>query len=732
MSKQNETHGPYHFVPLSRWIYMPAWAHQVSHDVPFRQGYSGKIVYRLHNKTPLLVGAEQYQPATDQPTVVKWARDPAGRLIIPGSSLKGMLRTVLEIVSFGKFATIDDQRFSYRDLSHAKNSYLLEYNKHTVCAGWLKYHAESQKWKIRYCKFVKIKHADLNDYFGKNAEGGLKNSLPAPRKYQLFPLKRDLLININSEVEEKEGNKEERVDYACDIGSGITQSQVVFLNKRIKGKGEEEDYNFSYCFYDIEDQTIVIPDEINKNFSFSHQNDHLRYLEQHPHPQLGIPVFALTEKNKKEPHYLGLAKMPRIAYHQSTLNLVEAQHRGNNSPHYFDMAELMFGTLRDQGLSLKSRVWFGDAQLNGKGEVFDSGPVILNSPKPTFAAAYLEQQGREEQDYNNKNSRLSGWKRYIATENISQNIATNQKNNVTSKLELLKTGSEFTGELVFHNLKKEELGALLWVLQLGRTAENSDRVHGLGHGKPLGYGAVQLAVKTLQVIPNDRENNSELGCEELINAFIAHMDQQHPGADNQSWQNSSQLQHLLCMASLSANTERDLSYMQLGEYKGRNAPLPPLQWQGDILSRSEEITASPPVPTSFTRGRLANLITSKDKDDSWFTGMQKEKIEREQQEQQQIRKDELAALPEDERKIEQLRDTLEKAATDQQQHDESIKRIDDLVKQFLQQQSDKALVTRFLQLEESSRYRKITNKKVKERRHNITMLKQKYGIEDRC
>ncbi|MGD6740198.1 hypothetical protein ACP5PY_29305 [Photobacterium leiognathi subsp. mandapamensis] len=51
-----QIHAPYHFVPMSKWVYMPDWAHLVSHDVPFKDGLSGVIDYTLLTKTPLCVG----------------------------------------------------------------------------------------------------------------------------------------------------------------------------------------------------------------------------------------------------------------------------------------------------------------------------------------------------------------------------------------------------------------------------------------------------------------------------------------------------------------------------------------------------------------------------------------------------------------------------------------------------------------------------------------------------
>ena len=52
-----EMHTPYHFVPLSKWVYMPEWAHLVSHDHPFQQGFSGVIDLTLVNHSPLCVGS---------------------------------------------------------------------------------------------------------------------------------------------------------------------------------------------------------------------------------------------------------------------------------------------------------------------------------------------------------------------------------------------------------------------------------------------------------------------------------------------------------------------------------------------------------------------------------------------------------------------------------------------------------------------------------------------------
>ncbi|MDN3686072.1 RAMP superfamily CRISPR-associated protein [Vibrio sinaloensis] len=93
-----KAHAPYHFVPLSRWVYMPDWSHLVSHDHPFEDGLSGKkIVFKITNTSPLCIGHQK-----DDTGLLKLARNSKGQPIIPQTTLKGMIRNVLEIASFGK------------------------------------------------------------------------------------------------------------------------------------------------------------------------------------------------------------------------------------------------------------------------------------------------------------------------------------------------------------------------------------------------------------------------------------------------------------------------------------------------------------------------------------------------------------------------------------------------------------------------------------------------------
>ncbi|MFQ5640843.1 MAG: TIGR03986 family CRISPR-associated RAMP protein, partial [bacterium] len=60
--------------------------------------------------------------------------------------------------------------------------------------------------------------------------------------------------------------------------------------------------------------------------------------------------------------------------------------------------------------------------------------------------------------------------------------------------ETLKAGNKFEFSIHFQSLAREELGALLWALEM-----ESDMVHRLGLAKPLGFGSVNVEVDKIQL-----------------------------------------------------------------------------------------------------------------------------------------------------------------------------------------------------------------------------------------
>ena len=306
-------------------------------------------------------------------------------------------------------------------------------------------------------------------------------------------------------------------------------------------------------------------------------------------------------------HSFGFAKMPRVSYKHSTQALVDNLSKEHTEQSYFSLSELIFGTLREEGYGLKSRVNFSDAVLQTKESKVISGPVVLSNPKSSFLGAYIEQpETGKYKSYDHDDAELSGWKRYPIQQEFVENELSNDNQSVQSKLEMLVEDHCFKGRISFHNLKKEELDALVWVLTLNNW---QDHYHSLGHGKPLGAGAVQISIETNNsAVFANNGSQTQFDIAKQVNAFSTHMDTQV--TPKGKWLQTPQLQYLLAMSDGHISDENEFKYLPLTSFKGiknDQAAIDPIDYEGDVLSRSE-FSAERLGSAAFAKGRLAGLF----------------------------------------------------------------------------------------------------------------------------
>ncbi len=124
---------PYSFVPLNKDVYIPAWYNKVSQDIPFEDGEDGIIEVKWRNVSPLIIRDGSCGKSEVAQSVFVDMPDGTRRYFIPGSSIKGMLRNVMAIMSFGKFNSFTDRKFGYRDIRDSKYRTKMV----NVCHGWL-------------------------------------------------------------------------------------------------------------------------------------------------------------------------------------------------------------------------------------------------------------------------------------------------------------------------------------------------------------------------------------------------------------------------------------------------------------------------------------------------------------------------------------------------------------------------------------------------------------------
>ncbi|MBJ7556669.1 TIGR03986 family CRISPR-associated RAMP protein [Marinomonas spartinae] len=633
---------PYNFVPLSRFIYLPHWADQVSHDVPFSDGISGTLTVELTCHTPTLVGGTQIPATKEAPGRVEFFKDPNGNPIIPGSSLKGMISSVMEIVSFARFNRLDDKRYSVRDLSSSKSFYLQQFpgTPKGGKSGWLKFNQQKGCWEITPCKMARIHQQDIIHYYNdiSKSKWVSNTNSQAHQRYQLLNGIRQ--IKFDTKVHKTKGT----VALPSTTGTLVGQLVVTGQPGQAFDAGRSAK-KWEFVFYQPSDTPKPIPTAVIRDFLFIHsESEDWNYWKKKnsEHSETGIPVFFQEEGGKCTS--IGLSYLYKLAYKNSTHEAVihtNENHIKGDTP---DLPELIFGRIsNEKNVSLKGRVNIGTAKTVGKPVYKTDLPAsILNGPKPTFYPAYIRQPkaGSDGQlnatgDYvtlMDQNSELSGWKRYPVKEKVhvlrpETTVGSRKDENYSVQVKLIPvdTATIFRFKLQLHNVREVELGALLWSLDFG---EQKEVFHSLGMGKPFGLGRVSLNLIDADLHPViDREFDNNTLLQKSRSSFIELMENAYRAVTQEhSWKESPQIKELLATSTIKSAYEGN--YMPLGKFtKSKNT--------GDTLQpHSEE--AFQPIEIDKNLSAKVNTELELLTDDAYFRLLQTQKeAERAQQEKEQ-------------------------------------------------------------------------------------------------
>lgn len=599
---------PFAFAPINRWVYFPEWRDCISHDVPFEDGLSGSIAIVIETKTPLLVGGPR-RKATAQTKGVPASKGdvwpfklpgPAGAYAIPPAALQGMVRSILEIAAFGKLAPwIDERRFGYRDLSPGATAD--EYYKARLAnfePGWLI--NTSKGLKIARCRAARIVFAEIST-FGTGANQNLAQTLidgtSADKRYRSF-LGNQTLDKLDGRFRVDAQN-----NAVWSPQQGPLRGTLVLTGKPQPGVGhghKRKEFVFhtpdrksaasSATMLDVDlgvwsDFELIHEAqpgrEINPNWSFWKKE----FQQGHP-----IPIFFVEEAGKVAAittAFMGKAAMPL-----STLQMLD-----HSSPRHkdaaLDLPSAIFGAIAEASVGLKRRAAFDLAVGPGADvPLHELEGAILLSPKPSYFPIYVRQPGKAgilddpdkpyalyakstiHNEPEREDPELAGVKIWPARDQVSTNGHPSELActlSVQADLHAVPTNQSFKTRLRFHNLKPQELGAVLWALSFGDPAAWTDasdisRRHRLGMGKPYGLGEIAIRLGDLDLAWGD------MTAEDLVKAFTKHMAIVYAASrDPSDWANSVQV----CALDRASRPDRNGvlpadPYMPLG--RGKEPP----------------------------------------------------------------------------------------------------------------------------------------------------------------
>lgn len=638
---QDHARAPYNFVPLPEQILVidPQTLPDQNRYHPDR--HTGRIDCIITTETPIFVRApltlEEFErQEVGQDNKMPWRQqvrnkpdffytDPAKTPCIPGSSLRGMLRQLVEIISYSKVQWVSHQPLVYRavgDTTSHGNRYrsrIMRYDEQTSFNG---------KRAMRYTPLVKAGYIEEDDgkYFirpAREIDGTTFARIPKqkiphglkqwrncknafeiwfqPDQYDYKPVRGGFL----------------HIKYAKVIRAAA-QSNQGWVWGVLVCSGPMESKRSEAVIYPPDEQAarIEIPDELVIAYKDQVTQEQENLLGTGGVLRNDQPVFYLMDKDKLV--FFGHTMMMRLPYLHTPINFVPEKLRRESD---LDLAEAIFGYTKSTGegkaRAYASRVFVGDALLDpGQSNIWLSTepivPKILASPKPTTFQHYLTQTHPDPQLQRSRNGKpkqvkeladytdygesvIRGYKLYWhkgsvtlgdLQEDLSRLCDTNnrEKEYDTQHTQMRPVAPQvrFRWCISFENLSNEELGALLWALTLPGESGKEYR-HSIGMGKPFGMGAIKIEVNLML---NDRQKRyatlfddttwltGDIPANDRIPEFVASFDQfvrEKIGETNVTSLNQvERIQMLLCMLEWPGPDKDKTRYMEIERQVGGN------------------------------------------------------------------------------------------------------------------------------------------------------------------
>lgn len=595
---------PFNFIPLATQVFYPYWADQVSHDIPFKESYSGKIDITVTAKSPIFIRnghGKTEDNSFSHFDIINKDGNKETKYFIPGSSLKGSIRNVLKILSFGKMQIDKNAAYAQRDWYNSQ-IYPLKSQQNKIRGGWLI--EKNGEYKIIECKKIhRIALSRIQEKFGcdrlmdfdRNNNTFNLNSIQtlndvkydpktALYKYKLLEANGIDIINksfsfqkINyggrgtSKVKFSDGKKTFK-GYIVLTGQNnktkwktkdeLDSTEIKGQSGRKRGDGKFYEFVFEKHQDGNNPSVFTISDDLFKKYDQYIYKDNPDWLEgkKKMRQSPGMPIFfRVKEQDANSIQDFGIAYLYKLPYDKGPYELMSEELGSNFNESQPDLAEVMFG-YSNIDKSIKGRIHF--SHLIGENcKIGEELPIILSSPKPSYYPIYIKQDNSNNGYRTYNDGTIAGWKRYILRDKKIQpdnTIGDNDKSNCSSIITPINKGT-FNGSVTFHNLNDIELGALLSALTFHG---NKNCYHQIGQGKPYGMGRISIT-------PNKLFINNTVWKDEIYDymaKFEAFME--YYGID---WRNSQSIKELFAISSniIPLKNSNKYDYMVMN-IKGKN------------------------------------------------------------------------------------------------------------------------------------------------------------------
>ena len=497
---------PFNFVPISDFVYEPEWQDYVCHDIPLKDAVSGKFDLTITAKNPIFIrnGHSKSDEELKNPNYTRFSNI-NGKFFIPSSTLRGLLRNNLKILSMGRMDSVEDKRYGYRDLSNRK--YKENFSVDTIKCGWMTKNGANITIEGRGMPY-RISMKDIDSKFGTSLSKVFtkrKHPRSVFDKIKLITSKTNLYpLPINFYTRRLfPSNPADKREEAVISDKGKLKGEII-----VTGQASPRDnYNktgkwFEFVFpviNNVEEFHLNEEDEIYNDFLFINEKseDWTTWNSMIDNGER-VPIFYLSDGTTLV--HFGLAYLYKLPYKNSVKSFLPEAHKKTDK---VDLADLMFGNIKTN--SLKSRIFVSTAFETQPSIELEERRLYLSSPKASYYPIYIKQTGENGivtgpyKTMLDEDAILRGRKKFpVRGEIQNQTPITRQENNMTI-FKPLGAGSSFKCTIRYHNLKKEELGALIMAIKF-------PDFHSIGLGKPFGYGKVEIVFKEYDKVNDEYMN----------------------------------------------------------------------------------------------------------------------------------------------------------------------------------------------------------------------------------
>ncbi|MBU5266439.1 TIGR03986 family type III CRISPR-associated RAMP protein [Virgibacillus proomii] len=503
---------PYNFVPLEGKC-----------DKKKREtgNLTGKITCTIETLTPLFIQDNQnkeeffHYPDDERP-------------VIPGSEIRGTIRSVFEAAFNGCLSQVNDEPFHRRSMEPKKPGLL---------------YMTDEGWKLQECERVM-----LNTTFSKDKDENKHGKFINSKKLQtgqLIYIKKSESKYRTTNVKARKYVPNVVQDYSFQPKQGFDKG-IIYLGEPLEGKKHHESVFIELTskankpkslkeqdINNLKDVVLLYLKNSEQNNKDSKPNDkkprrkpynsYLKLLDNATiHHQL--PVYYSIDSKGNISH-LAPAVFSQEVYQNTLLDILKAQ--GNYEPceckEKICPACHLFGFVNEQSMQA-SRVRFSDATIEKEFAFLGKMTLpVLGQPKPGTVEFYTEKQdsakywtydyiqvGKKREPLKPNNIKIRGRKFYWHHNPKSYSLKTTNKSEMETTIKPLNKGNKFTFTIYFERLSEKELSQLCNVLDINYSTQHA---HKIGRGKPLGFGSVRMKINEIKI----RQINKKTGAFEVVN-----------------------------------------------------------------------------------------------------------------------------------------------------------------------------------------------------------------------